>query len=207
MARRNLYRALTLDWAALETAVTAHLPPQPRAFLAGPLRAPMLFAELEDVRLAWDELRHAPGIGADAGRLMTSQWTLRDLLSHVASWTCEFRLEADAIASGRKLDYEILFHPGVGPTEWNHARVAVRRGQSLDQIFAEIDSDTRRLQELVLSIPAVQLNARADFACVLGPERRPLFRSLADLALGRCFHDRHHLSRIAAWRATGHARP
>ena len=201
MIKENAYRALSLDWAALETAASAHLPRLPRAWLAGPLRAPMLFAELEEDRLAWDELRHARGIDADAGRLITSQWTLRDLLSHVCSWTSEFCFQAEAVASGRRLDYEIVFHPGIGPTEWNHARVTERRGQSLQQIFEEIDSDTRRLEELVLSIPATRLNARTDFACVIGPERRPLIRSLADLVLARCFHDRHHLSRIGVWRA------
>ena len=202
MARPDIREELGREWSALMASLAARVPADPRALIAGPPRATMLFAELEDVRRAWEELRRSPGIAKDAERLITSQWTLRDSLSHVASWATEFLTEAETTLAGGTVDYEIYFHPRVGPTEWNHARVAERKSQTLDEIFDELDAATRRTQELVLAAPPDRLYASAKFAPAIGPERRPMMRSLAELAGLRGFHDRYHLTRIAAWRAS-----
>lgn len=197
----DIGKQLAAEWAALGKALAPSLPGNPRALLAGPVRGTLLFAELEDVRRAWEEMRRSPGIRAEAGRLVTSRWTLRDLLAHVASWASEFRGEAETILGGGTIGYEIYFHPGAGPTEWNHARVAERKSQTLGELFGELDVATRRLQELVLRAPADRLSAAAKFAPVIGVEHAPLVRSLAELAGARCFHDRHHMGRITEWRA------
>ncbi len=204
MARPDIREQLAREWSALAASLGPHVPRDPRSLFAGPPRATLLFAELEDVRRAWQDLRRTRGLARDAERVITSQWTLRDLLSHVASWATELRNEAEAALAGRAVDYEIYFEPRVGPTEWNHARIAERKSQTLDQIFDEIDSATLRHQELVLAAPPERLLAAAKFAPVIGPERRPMMRSLAELSGVRCFHDRHHLGRIAAWRASLH---
>ena len=202
MARPDIREELSREWSALAASLASSVPADPRALFAGPPRPTLLFAELEDVRRSWQDLRRSPGLARDAERLITSQWTLRDLLSHVASWSTEFRSEAEATLAGGTVDYEIYCEPRVGPTEWNHARVAERKSQTLDEIFDEIDSATRRLQELVLTAPPERLLAAEKFAPVIGPERRPMMRSLAELAGGRCAHDHLHLGRIAAWRAS-----
>ncbi len=202
MARPDIREELAREWSALAASLAPRVPADPRALLTGPPRVTMLFAELEDVRRAWQDLRHSPGLAEDAERLITSQWTLRDLLSHVASWSTEFRREAEATLAGSPVDYEIYFEPRVGPTEWNHARVAERKAQTLEEIFDEMDASTRRLQELVLAAPPDLLYAPAKFAPAIGPERGPMVRSLAELAGVLPFHDRHHLGRIAAWRAS-----
>ena len=202
MARIDIREELAREWSALAASLAPSVPADPRPLFAKPPSVTLLFAELEEVRCAWQELRRSPDLAEDAERLVTSQWTLRDLLSHVASWSTEFRREAEATLAGRGVDYEIYFEPRVGPTEWNHARVAERKSQTLDEIFDEIDAATRRLQELVLAAPPDVLYAPREFAPVMGPERRPMMSSLAELAGVLPFHDRHHLGRIAAWRAS-----
>jgi hypothetical protein len=160
--------------------------------------------ELEEVRCAWADLRRSPDFVCDSDQMMTSQWTLRDLTSHVASWAREFRLEAEISLRGEEVLYEIYFDPRLGPTEWNHARVAERREQKLDDILCEIDAETCRMQDLILRAPSERLIAEAKFGPVVGPERRAMYHTLAELAAGRCVHDRYHLTRIAARREQLH---
>jgi hypothetical protein len=198
---RGLEERLEKEFAALSLALGESAPENPRQWASKTPDAAALCVELEEVRRAWEDLRRTPRISREAERMMTPQWTLRDLTSHVASWASEFRSEAELCLLGRDIGYEIYFEPGVGPTEWNHARVAERREQKFDDILSEIDAETRRLQQLVLSAPPERLHAVARFAPVVGMERRPLVRNLAEVAGARCFHDRHHLGRIAARRA------
>ncbi len=131
---------------------------------------------------------------------MTSHWTLRDLMSHVASWAREFRLEAEVSLRGQQVSYEIYFDARVGPTEWNQARVAERREQKLEDIMYEVDAETRRMQDLVVGASPERLITEMKFGRVVGPERRPMYRTLGELAAGRCFHDHYHLTRIAVRR-------
>lgn len=60
---------------------------------------------------------------------------------NLASWAHEFRSEAEIAAPGESFDYQIIFAPGVGPTEWNQAQVNQRRER--EEIFDELDSETR----------------------------------------------------------------
>jgi hypothetical protein len=189
------------EFEALGSALAERAPRDPSQWTGQAPDAASLCLALEEVRRAWEDLRRAPHVSKKAGQMMTPLWTLRDLVSHVASWAQEFRREAELSLQGTTIDYEIYFEPGVGPTEWNHARVAERRKQKWDEILGEIDSETRRLQELLLSAPAERLHAVAKFAPVVAADRRPLVRNLAEVAAARCFHDRHHLGRIAARRA------
>jgi len=199
-AKHNLEDQLAREFAALSAALKGQMRESPRFWGSQPLGPAGMCVELEEVRRAWQDLRRSPEIVRDAGQMMTPQWTLRDLASHVASWAREFRWEAEVSLRGEEVPYEIYFDPRLGPTEWNHARVAERQEQKLDDILSEIDAETRRMQELVLQASPERLIAPVKFGPVVGPDRRPLFRTLAELTGGRCFHDRHHLTRIAARR-------
>jgi len=196
--KHDLEGQLAREFTALSSALQRGLRESPRVWGSQPLGAAAMCVELEEVRRAWEDLRRAPDFARDSDQMMTSQWTLRDLTSHVASWAREFRLEVEFTLRGQEVPYEIYFDPHLGPAEWNHARVAERREQKLNDILYEIDAETRRMQELVLRASPERLLTEMKFGPVVGPERRPLFRTLAELAAGRCFHDRHHLTRIAA---------
>jgi hypothetical protein len=198
--KHNLEGQLAREFAALSSALEGQVRESPRFWASRPLGAAGMCVELEEVRRAWEDLRCSPDFARDSDQMMTSQWTLRDLTSHVASWAREFRLEAEVSLRGEEVPYQIYFDPRVGPTEWNHARVAERRIQKLDDILYEIDAETRRLQELVMGVSPERLMAEMKLGPVVGPDRRPMFRTLAELTGGRCFHDRYHLTRIAARR-------
>jgi len=201
MPSLRVFAQLEREWRAFETGL--RVPPlgRPAELGARPLGKGALYAELEDVRRAWAELRASRRLAEDAARLITSQWTLRDLLAHLASWAREFRAEAETAARGERFDYEIPFAPGVGPTEWNHAQVAARQERTLEEIFDELDAETRLLQDRVLEVPAESLYAQADFPVIItGATPAPMLHSIAELALARCMHDHHHLARIRRWR-------
>lgn len=128
----NLESQLVREFAVLSSALQGQTQETPRSWGSRPLGAAGICAELEDVLRAWEDLRRSPDFARDSVQRMTSQWTLRDLMSHVASWALEFRLEAEVSLRGEEVPYEIYFDPRVGPTEWNHARVAERREQELE---------------------------------------------------------------------------
>jgi DinB superfamily len=202
MASLDIFAQLESDWRELQSRVAPAARSAQEAVMsdvnAPSLRPVVLFAELEDV---WLDLRDSPGLEQDAGHLITSQWRLRDLLAHLASWAREFRYQAKTAAAGAAFDYQIEFAPGVGPTAWNHAQVDQRRAQTLEEIFAEFNAETRRLQDLVMELSAEALNAKSIFPVVLsGATPAPMLHSIAEVAVAKCRHDHYHLGRIAAWR-------
>jgi hypothetical protein len=196
--RHTLEEQLVREFASLSSALQRQMRESPRFWESRSLGAAGMCVELEEVRRVWADLRRSPDFVCDSDQMMTSQWTLRDLTSHVASWAREFRLEAEISLRGEEVLYEIYFDTRLGPTEWNHARVAERREQKLDDILCEIDAETCRMQDLILRAPSERLIAEAKFGPVVGPERRAMYHTLAELAAGRCVHDRYHLTRIAA---------
>jgi len=202
LAQEQLHR----EWQDL----LAGLPPErvnsPRWFSAvGPmarLGVTELFAELEDVRAALQELR-AAGLESYAGRYVTTAWTLRDLLAHLASWAREFRAEVETIARGDTFDYAIPYALSIiGPNQWNQAEVEKRAGQTLDQVLDEFDAETTRLQELVLELPEPALFSDSEFPLAPSGDPAALWRgTIAQMALMKCAHDHYHLSRIRHWLA------
>ncbi len=157
----------------------------------------MLWAELEDVRLAFAEVHAALDEESKADVLATTHWSLKDLVAHLASWATEFRRQIETAAAGTAFDYVITFTPRVGPTEWNAREVERRRAMSLDDRFRELDTATARIQELALTLPDDALFMTAELPQT--PDGRPEHRwktRLADLMLMKCFHDRYHLNRL-----------
>ncbi len=201
MPEINLARELARDWQALVAGALPRGLPTAESFVS-PSWLPQVgpagtFAELEEVRRAWTELRASGRAEHYAERLITPQWTLKDVLAHVASWTSELCKEAEQALRHEAFDYQIEFEPRIGPTAWNHARVEERRGWTLAEVFEELESGTRRLQDLALTLPLEALATGADFPAVLTrPACHAMWRSVAEVLLAKGFHDRHHLARI-----------
>jgi hypothetical protein len=153
-----------------------------------------LFAELEETRRAWQELREWNALREHAESKVNPGWTYRELLAHLASWGVEFQRQMETAAAGRAFDYEIPFQPKVGPTEWNASEVAKRRGMSLDEIFDQFDAAFAVSQELVLTLRPEQLLATMRFPIRMGPE--PLVGNIPRIVAMKCWHNHYHFAQI-----------
>jgi uncharacterized damage-inducible protein DinB len=191
------WRDLLREAAGRAAARPAWLAPD-RPVLAA--RRLALFAQLEEVLWLWSELRAAP-LDRLQGRFVTAAWTLKDLLGHLASWAAEFRREVEGMARGEAFDYAIPYALSVlGPNAWNAAAAERQRPASLEGILEQFIEETGRIQDLVLALAEERLYAPA--ASPLAPSGDPgasLEASIAQIVLGKCVHDRHHLGRIAVW--------
>jgi len=159
-----------------------------------PSRPAALFAELEDTRRHWLELREWQGLREHAESMVNAGWSYKDLLAHLASWAVEFHRQIVTAAEGREFDYEIPFQPKVGPTDWNAIEVARRREMSLDEIFDQFDAAFAASQELVLALPPAQLTATVRFPIRMGPE--PLVGNIPRIVAMKCWHNHYHFAQI-----------
>ncbi|MFQ5788931.1 MAG: maleylpyruvate isomerase N-terminal domain-containing protein [Acidobacteriota bacterium] len=174
------------------------LPPARRM----PFRPAALFAELEEVRFAWSELRSL-ALDEHADRYVNPEWTVKDLLAHLASWAREFRSQVETAFRGESFDYAIPYALSVvGPNQWNQKEVAQRRGRSLDEILDEFDAETARLQDLVLEMPEQGLSAERSFPMAPSGDPDVTVRSTCAMqVLGKCRHDRYHIGQMRSWLA------
>lgn len=194
---RALLKGLASEWAAIEERLGRDLPSwRPVAGPPLPVSPVALFAQLEDVLDVFASIK-APAV-RHAARYVTSAWTLKDLLGHLASWATEFRHEVQTIAAGGSFDYSIPFALSVlGPNEWNARAAERQRPVPLEDILEEFERETRRLQELVLELPAPALYGEASFPLApSGDPQQPMRGSIAMILLGKCLHDLYHLGRI-----------
>ena len=157
----------------------------------------VLWAELEDVRLAFAEVHAAFDDASKADLLATTHWSVKDVVAHLASWATEFRRQIETVAAREPFDYLITFTPRIGPTEWNAREVDRRRPQSLDDSFRELDTATARIQQLALSLPEDVLFTPAELPQTPDGRSQSRWRTpLADLMMMKCWHDRYHLGRL-----------
>ncbi len=198
----ELEELLVNEWRALAGSLedALEVAPGPLALPAArrmPLSPTALFAQLEEVREEWRELRSAIQPG-DAERYVNAAWTLKDLVAHVASWAKEFRHEVETVFRGGSFDYAIPYvMTVVGPNEWNEEQVRQRETQSLDVSFDELDAETLRLQELLFEMSEQDLYGPATFP--LAPSGDPAARwkgPSAVIIAGKCEHDRHHIGQL-----------
>ncbi len=200
-----LWRTLRREWEAVSRG------PAP-AFRRGgppfPTTAAGLFAELEEVLLLWRELRGQP-LRRRARRFISAAWTLQDLLAHLASWAAEFRREVETLAAGREIDYAIPFALSVvGPNEWNQVEVERRRHLTLAQVLDQFEDETRRLQDVLLTLSPAELHRPATLPAA--PSGDPAARVRGSIALvvsGKCSHDRYHIAGIRRWLGERDASP
>lgn len=199
MNELDVERTLTDEWLAFNAAAR----PSPDLAVTtvethgARVTRPMIWAELEDVRLSFAEVHAALDDASKAEQLATTTWSVKDLIAHVASWAAEFRQQIETVAAGGTFDYLITFTPKVGPTEWNARELDRRRGRSLGDRFRELDAETARIQELALSLPDDVLFMTAALPQTPDglPEHRWRMRP-ADMMLATCRHGRYHLDRL-----------
>lgn len=197
--RDDLDLELSREWRELVESTSTAAASSPTSLEPGarlPLRRTALYAELEDVRVSWREL--SPGITRYAERYVNAGWTVRQLVAHLAAWAKEFREEVETVSRGDAFDYAIPFALSVvGPTQWNAEQVQARRGQSVEELLEELDRETRRLQDLVLTIDEPSLYGPASFPHAPSGDPSQRWRGTnAIVILGRCQHDRHHLRHL-----------
>lgn len=145
---RQRWQALV---ARLAKGGAAARPLAPEAFEIG--QATVLFAEIEDLRGIWHQLRATGALETHADRFV-STGTVKELVAHVASWVKEYRQEAEIAGRGEAFDYTIPFGLSpAGPRAWNDAEIEVRQSMSLAELGDEIETETARLQDLVLALP------------------------------------------------------
>jgi Mycothiol maleylpyruvate isomerase N-terminal domain len=202
MADRVLLTEMTREWEALRARLASRDSAAP-ADAAGP-RFPVsptaLHAQLEEVLFSWRELG-ARRLERAQGLYVNGAWTLKDLLGHLASWAAEFRREVETVAGGGRFDYAIPFALSViGPNEWNARAAEERRPQTLAAIRNAFETETRRLQDLVLELPPQVLYGPADFPLAPTGDPNARFRgNVAQIVLGKCEHDNYHLEQIRRW--------
>jgi hypothetical protein len=195
MSRDHIDMQLQHDWHHLLNQIIAPAKPSIR------LRPATLWIQLEDLLLQWRELWTSEWFAADQGELITSEWTLKDLMAHVGSWAGELRSQAGILAAGMGVGYQILFDEIGGPRSWNAEKVAIRRSQSLDELVGEIERETVRFQDLLYEIDTPTLITEHPIGIApTGVPGQPWIRSIAGLVDMRCFHDRHHMNRIIQWK-------
>ena len=195
MSHQRIDVLLQQDWDQLLGDINAPAKPSIRVTPA------TLWIQLEDLLLQWRELWSSDWFAADQGELITSEWTLKDLTAHVASWAGELRAQAEILAGGTGVAYQILFEEIGGPRSWNAEKVEMRRAQSLQELVGEIERETVRFQDLLyeIDIPTLMTEHPIGIAPT-GVPGQPWIRSIAGLVDMRCFHDRHHMNRIIQWK-------
>lgn len=200
MAEDAIEKLLEQEWRELVEAMPVGPEASP-VTLAPERRMPVsrtaLLAQLEEVRADWVDLRERVDAGI-ASRYVNAAWTLKELLAHLASWAAEFRREVETVARHESFDYAIPYAMAVvGPNAWNEEQVAVRRERSLEELFAEFDEETARLEELVVSIGDRELYGASEFPLApSGDPSSPWRGPAAILIAGKCLHDRYHVAQI-----------
>lgn len=164
------------------------------------VRPVTLCIELDDLLMEWREIWSSEWFGSERDRLVTSEWTLKDVVAHVASWSAEMRAQAEILAKASEVPYRILFERVGGPRIWNAEQVSLRREHSLDALIREIKNETALLQNLLYNVerPILFFERPIGIAMAAAPDE-PWIRSIAGIVEMRCFHDRLHISRIRDW--------
>jgi len=195
MSHDHIDMQLQQDWYHLLNQIISPANPPIR------LRPATLWIQLEDLLLQWRELWTSEWFAANQDQMITSEWTLKDVIAHVASWAGEIRAQAEILAGGTGVGYQILFDEIGGPRSWNAEKVAMRRSQSLEELVREIERETVRFQDLLyaVDIPGLLTDRPIGIAATAAPGR-PWIRSIGGLVDMRCFHDRHHMNRIIQWK-------
>jgi len=168
------------------------------------LRKTALFAQLEEVRVDWRELRAAIR-PEEVSRYVNAAWTLKDLIAHMASWATEFRHEVETALRGGRFDYAIPYAMTVmGPKQWNEDTVEARRARPIDELLEEFETQTVRLQEILLEMSERDLMELRELPLAPTGDPNATWRGpSAFIIAAKCEHDRHHIAqirkRLAAW--------
>ena len=195
MPRNHIDAQLQHDWQRLVSQITAPANPAIR------LTPATLWIALEDLVMQWRELWSSEWFAAVKDQSINSKWTLKDLMAHVASWTGELRAQAEILAGGTGVGYQILFDEIGGPRTWNAEKVELRRSRLLEEVIGEIERETVRFQDLLFEVDIHTLLREHPIGIALtAAPGQPWIRSIAGLVEMRCIHERHHMTRIRQWK-------
>jgi hypothetical protein len=186
--------------AELESAASHAVLPPVGAILAAaqPQQASptAVIAEIKDLRITLEQLRASIERTGVAELRVTTLWTVRDVVAHLASWAAETRREAEHILAGRAFDYTIHFEAAGGPRSWNQREVEQRAGKTLDELFDELDDEHQRLIELVFRTAHERLTVEADLPRTSGEPPRAWHMSVGAMIVAGAWHTRLHIARI-----------
>lgn len=208
MPEPRVTEQLEQEWQGLLASLPPARTPSPHELLAvartGRIGPAALFAELEDVHTAWRALRVSSQLEKYSARFLTTTWTLKDLLAHLASVATECRRQVETAARGERFDYAIPYALSVvGPNQWNQVEVERRRPQPLEAVLEEFEAETRRLEDLLLELPEKSLFAETLFPMAPSGDPTALWKStIAQMVMMMCSHHRMHTGRIQQWLAT-----
>jgi len=138
------------------------------------------WAEISDVLSSiLPEEMEAPGV--------VDSWSVKDLVGHMAFWTGKAADDLKKAAAGRAADIEGPGSAEIGD-EWNKREADSRKGRSLADVRAELDSGFREAQEALQGISPETLDLEAAGWTVF-------VRFGADTFM----HYREHAEQIRAW--------
>jgi hypothetical protein len=155
-----------------------------------------LLAELEDLRLVFQDLRHALAAPEAKTARITGQWDALDVVAHLASWAAETRRETERLLARASFDYTIHFAAEGGPRAWNQRQVDDRAELGLSELVDELNTETERLADLVLNAPASALEEVVDLPRTSGEPPQRWRMPLGAMVLASCWHARLHLRRL-----------
>jgi hypothetical protein len=156
-----------------------------------------VLVELEDVRLSFEELRQPVEDTPLGMRPATGQWTVVQLMAHLASWARRTRIELESLTSGTMPLETIHFEREGGPRAWNQREVDARAAWTTAMIFEELDREVILVADIVARLPVDQLHGVVELPRTSGEPPEPWRLSLAAVVLGSCWHSRYHLARVA----------
>ncbi|MBM4416016.1 MAG: ClbS/DfsB family four-helix bundle protein [Chloroflexi bacterium] len=146
----------------------------------------VLDAVLEENAAACAELMHAIDAVPEAWRTergVLGDWSLKDLVAHLAYWQDGWAHALELVASGERPQI-----PGYdNDDDFNARNVAASQGESWEQVLARLRSTRERHEAAVRGLRALDADRYAE-------GRTP--HRLASAGS----HDREHLPAIEAWR-------
>jgi hypothetical protein len=142
---------------------------------------------------AWEDLK-ASYAGLSTEELLepgvAGDWSVKDLIAHVAWWEEEALTHLPVILAGRRPPRYSTTYGGIDA--FNAKRMDQRRSLSISEVLRQRDETHRRLTDLIARAPAEQLAGETRF--------------LRRLRLDTYAHYREHAGAIREWRKRRAAR-
>ena len=194
MPSESLFDRMQEEWKRLPDA---DLPPAESVAHGRPGRF-ALYGMLEEPLALLMQMHNSGLLNQYGARFVNASWSVRDLVTHLASWARELRDQVRTIAEGRGFDYAIPFALSVvGPNEWNHRELEKRKDGSAADAVREYEMETRRLQDMLLELPEAALYSAAEFP--MAPSGNPSARWHGNVAMMVFAQSRHfvfHMNQI-----------
>jgi hypothetical protein len=120
---------------------------------------------------------------------VAGDWTLKEILAHIAGWTVWDLAAVRGILAGDTPD----FAPIADVDAFNAALVAERCSWPLERILLEMEEALEATLELLAGLPENEIFDEGRF-------RGPYWRSLAEWLQVAWEHEQEHTEQIRAWR-------